>query len=140
MWILDPAPSTKYSEVTDIWLLTSEEFIGSLLEEFVKIYPVDDVARSINCLNPEVTRRLVLIKHRSSHLNKSSILALCDAILLRCVRSRELMSDTHGIQVEVEAGVLELNAVVASDVFDLDTVVRMARLAKRLKTSCTSVL
>ena len=46
------------------------------------------------------------------------------AILLRCVRSRELMSDTHGIQVEVEACVLELSAVVASNVLDLDTVIR----------------
>ena len=72
----------------------------------------------------------VLIKHRSSHLNKSSVLALGDAILPRCVRSRELMSDTHGIQVEVEAGVLELSVVVASDVLDLDTVVRHGTVGK----------
>ena len=71
-----------------IGFLVSEEFISSLLEEFVKIYFVDDVAGSINSLNPETTRRLVFIKHSVSHLNKSSVLALHDAILLRSIRSR----------------------------------------------------
>ena len=55
---------------------------------------------------------------------------LHDAILLSCVWSRELMSDTHGILVEVEAGVLELSAVVASDVLDLDTIVRHGMVGK----------
>ena len=48
MWILDPAPSTKYSEVTGIWLLTSKEFIGCLLQKLVKINTIDDMACSIN--------------------------------------------------------------------------------------------
>ena len=34
------------------------------------------------------------------------------------------MSNTQGIQIKVEAGVLELSAVVASDVLDLDAIVR----------------
>ncbi len=89
----------------------------------MKINTVDDVACSINGFRPVLPWSLVLIKHRSCHLNKSSVLALGDAILLRCVRRRELMSDTHGIQVEVEAGVLELSVVVASDVLDLDTII-----------------
>ena len=96
----------------------------------MKINTVDDVACSVNGSRPELSWSLVLIKHRSSHLNKSSVLALGDAILLRCVRSRELMSDTHGIQVEVEAGVLELSVVVASDMLDLDTIVRHGTIAK----------
>ena len=99
MWILDPAPSTKYSKVANICLLTSYEFIGCLLQKLVKINTVDDVACSINGLRPELPWSLVLIKHRSGHLNKSSVLALRDAILLRCVRSRELMSNTQGIQI-----------------------------------------
>ena len=37
------------------------------------------------------------------------------------------MSDTQSIQIEVEAGVLELSAVVASDVLDLDVIVRHGR-------------
>ena len=40
------------------------------------------------------------------------------------------MSDTHGIQVEVEASVLELSAVVASDVLDLDAIVRHGTVGK----------
>ena len=91
---------------------------------------VDDVACSVNGFKPELPWSLVLIKHRSSHLNKGFVLALHDAILLRCVWSRELMSDTHGIQVEVETGVLELSAVVASDMLDLDAIVRHGAIGK----------
>ena len=84
---------------------------------------VDDVACSINGFRPELLWSLVLIKHRSGHLNKSHVLALCDAILLRCVRSRELMSNAQSIQIKVEAGVLELSVVVTSDMLDLDAIV-----------------
>ena len=87
MRISNPTFSTEDFEITHIGLFVSEEFISSLLEEFVKIYSVDDVARSINCLNPETTRRLLFIKHIASHFNKSSVLALHDAILLRSIRS-----------------------------------------------------
>ena len=87
MWILDTAPSTKYSEVTDIWLLTSEEFIGCFLQKLVKINTVDYVARSINEFRPELPWSLVLIEHRPGHLNECSVLAFHNAILLRRVRS-----------------------------------------------------
>ena len=50
MRISNPTFSTEDFEITHIGFLVSEEFIGSLLEEFVKIYSVDDVARSINWL------------------------------------------------------------------------------------------
>ena len=123
MWILDLAPSTKYSEVTDIWLLTSEELIGCFVQKIVKINTVDDMACSINGFRPELSWSLVFIEHRSGHLNESSVLALDDAILLRCIRSRELMCDTKCIQIEVKASVLEFSAIVTSDVLDLDAIV-----------------
>src|SRR3990170_6494081 len=88
MRISNPTFSTEDFEITHIGFLVSEEFICGLFEEFVKIYPVDDVARSVNCLNPKMTRCLVFVKHSASHLNKSSVLALHDAILLRSIRSR----------------------------------------------------
>ena len=88
MRISNPTFSTEDFEITHIGFLVSEEFIGSLFEEFVKIYSIDDMARSINCLMPEVRRCLLFIKHSASHLNKSPILALHDAILLRSIRSR----------------------------------------------------
>ena len=48
MWVLDPAPCAKYSEVTDIWLLASKELIGCLVQKLVKINTVDNMACSIN--------------------------------------------------------------------------------------------
>ena len=88
MRISNPTFCTEDFEITHIGFLVSEEFIGSLLEEFVKIYFVDDVARSINFLRPEARRRLLLIKHSAGHLNKSPVLVLHEAILLRSIRSR----------------------------------------------------
>ena len=82
------------------------------------------MACSINGFRPELPWSLVLIKHRLSHLNECSVLALHDAILLRCLWSGELMSDAQCIKISVEAGVLELCAVVTSDVLDLDAIVR----------------
>ena len=96
----------------------------------MKIDTIDDVASSVNGFRPELPWSLVLIKHHSSHLNESSVLALCDAILLRCIRSRELMSDTQCIQIKVEVGVLQLSAVVASDVLDLDVIVHHGMIGK----------
>ena len=97
MGILDPAPSTKDSEVADIWLLASKELIGCFAQKLVDVNTVDDVTCSINCFRSEFSWCLVLVKHCSSHLNEFSVLALNNAILLRCVRSRKFMSDSHCI-------------------------------------------
>ena len=43
MGILDPAPSTKYSEVADIWLLASKELIGCFVQKLMDVNTVDDV-------------------------------------------------------------------------------------------------
>ena len=86
MWVLDPAPCAKYSEVTDIWLLASKEFIGCLVEKFVKIHTVDDMACSINGFRLELSWSLVFIKHCPGHLNECSVLAFDDPILLWHVR------------------------------------------------------
>ena len=90
----------------------------------MKIYSVDDVACRINSIWSKTLWSLVFIKHSASLLNKSYVLALHGAILLGSVWSRELMSDIHGIQVEIETSVLELSAVITSDVLDLDAIVR----------------
>src|SRR5215216_5925320 len=88
MRISNPTFSTEDFEITHIGFLVSEEFIRGLFEEFVKIYPVNGGACSINCLRPEARRRLLFIKHSASHLNKSPILALHNAILLRSIGGR----------------------------------------------------
>ena len=43
------------------------------------------------------------------------------------------MCDTMCIQIEVEASVLELSAVITSDVLDLDTIVRHGMIGKASK-------
>ena len=40
------------------------------------------------------------------------------------------MCDAKSIQIEIEASVLELSAVVASDVLDLDAIVRHGTIGK----------
>src|SRR3954466_6692019 len=117
--ISNPAFSTEDFEITHIGFLVSEEFIGSLPEEFLKIYSVDDVARSINCINPETIRCFVLIEHSASHLSKSPVFALHDAILLRSIKSRYLMSNPKFIKIVIETRILELSAIVTSDVLNL---------------------
>ena len=123
MWVLDPAPGTKYSEVTDIWLLASEELIGCFAQKLVDVDTVDDVTSYINGFRPELSWCLVLVKHCSSHLNKGSVFALNNAILLWCVWSRKFMSDSHCIQIKIKPDVLELSAVVTSDMLDLDDII-----------------
>ena len=78
---------------------------------------------SINGFRPEFSWSLVFIKHRPGHLNKCSILAFHDAILLRRVRSGEFMCDAQSIKISVEAGVVELSAIVTSVVRYLDAIV-----------------
>ena len=89
----------------------------------MKVNTIDDVASSINGFRPEFPWSLVLIKHRTGHFNEVYVLALQDAILLRCVWSGELMCDAQCIKICVEACVLELCAVITSDVLDLDAIV-----------------
>ena len=105
MWILDPAPSIKDLEITEIWLLTSQELIRCIFEELMKINSIDDVASSINGFRPELSWSLVLIKYCTCHLNEGSVLLLHDAVLLRCVWRRELTCDAQCIRISVEAGV-----------------------------------
>ena len=83
---------------------------------------VDDVTCCINSFRPELSWCLVLVEHCSSHLNEGSVLALYDAILM-CVWSRKLMSDSHCIQIKIKSGVLELSAIVTSDMGDLDAII-----------------
>ena len=123
MWVLDPAPGAKYSEVTDIWLLASKELIGCFVQKLVDVNAVDDVTGCINSFRPELSWCLVLIEHFSSHLNEGSVLALYNAILLRCVWSREIMSDSHCIQIKIKPGVLEFSAIITSDMLDLDAII-----------------
>ena len=88
MWIPNPTPCAEDFEITYLGFLTREQLIRGLFEEFVKRYPVDDVASSINSFRPPLAWCPVFIKHSACHLNKGSVLALHDAILLWGIWSR----------------------------------------------------
>src|SRR3954465_672115 len=89
----------------------------------MKIHPIDDVAGSVDCFSPPPKRSVVFSKHRSSHLDEGSVLPFKDAILLRSVWCRELMSDAHLIEEFLYARVLEFGVVVSSNVLNLQVVV-----------------
>src|SRR4051812_41449515 len=65
----------------------------SFLQELVKVNLVDDMAVSVDSFGPEPNWSLVFSKHCSGHFNKSTILPFNNTILLRCIRSREFMSE-----------------------------------------------
>jgi hypothetical protein len=83
----------------------------------VKVEPVDGVASGVNRLSPKPIRCLVFLKHGPRHIHKSSILALHNTVLLRCVGRRELMLDALLLKKFFNLTVLELRSIVASNLF-----------------------
>src|SRR3954469_23456997 len=115
--ISDITWSTKYSKVRNIRLFTSDKFMRCFLRELVQINLVDDMTCSIDSFSPEPDRCLVFSKHCSGHLNKSSILPFNNTILLRCISSREFMSETIGIKKFFDMCILEFCTIITSDMF-----------------------
>src|SRR6187399_2662718 len=85
----------------------------------MKIKPVDSMTSCLDRFSPKMLRCLVFIKHRSCHLYERSVLPLNNSILLRSVRSRELMQNSFLIEKRVYIGVLELRSIVAPNFLDL---------------------
>src|SRR3954468_20161413 len=115
--ISDITWSTKYSKIRNIRLFTSDKFMRCFLQEFVQINLVDDMTCNIDSFCPEPDRCLVLSRHRSGHLNKSLILPFYYTILLRCICSREFMSETIGIKKVFDMSILEFCTIITSDMF-----------------------
>ena len=78
MGILDPAPGTKYSEVTDIWLLASKELIGCFVQKLMDVNMVDDVTCCINSFRPELSWVQILIQIKNAHINLLTALLLSE--------------------------------------------------------------
>src|SRR4051812_27432143 len=72
---------------------------------------------SIDSFSPEPDRCLVFSKHCSGHFNKSWILPFNHTILLRCICSREFMSETIGIKKIFDMCILEFCTIITSDMF-----------------------
>ncbi len=90
----------------------------------MKIYPVDDMASSVDCFKPETTRSLIFFKYSPCHFNQILVLVLNDVILLRSIRSRQFVSNTKFIKIIIKTSVFELYSIITPDVFDLDAEVR----------------
>src|SRR4051812_49429488 len=85
--------SAKYPKIGHIRLVTSDKLMRSFLQELMKVNLVDDMASCVDGFGPEPDWCLVFIKHCSGHFNKSTILPFNNTILLRCISSREFMSE-----------------------------------------------
>src|ERR1043165_5936237 len=72
---------------------------------------------SIDIFSPEPYRCRVFSKHSSGHLNKSTILPFNNTIFLRCICSREFMSETIGIKKIFDMCILEFCTIITSDMF-----------------------
>src|SRR3954470_23492882 len=70
---------------------------------------------SIDSFSPEPDRCLVFSKHSSGHFNKSTILPFNHTIFLRCISSREFMSETIGIKKIFDMCIIEFCTIITSD-------------------------
>jgi hypothetical protein len=59
----------KYTKIRNIRFVTSNEFVGSLLEEAVQIEPVYGMAGCVHNFRPKPLRCLLLSKNRSRHVD-----------------------------------------------------------------------
>jgi hypothetical protein len=84
----------------------------------VKIETVCGMTCHVNRIGPKSARSLVLIKHGSYHLYKSSILLFGHPILLWNVGGRKLMLDTYFIKIVLYLNVLELGVIITSNPLD----------------------
>jgi hypothetical protein len=73
----------------------------------------------IDRLHPKSVRGLVFIKHGSCHLYESSVPPFGHPILLRCIGGRKLMLDAFFIKEVFYLSILELGAIITSNLLDL---------------------
>src|ERR671925_2276497 len=72
------------------------------------------MARGIDRLSPILPRSPMLIKHRPSHLTKSSILSLNNTVLTSNIWRRKLMFKTKISAKRLKTSILELRAIVTA--------------------------
>src|SRR3954465_7376535 len=107
--------SAKYPKIGHIRLVTIDKLMRSFLQELMKVNLVDDMAGRVDSFGPEPNCGLVFNKHCSSHLNKSMILPFNNTILLRCISSREFMSEAIIVKKIFGSRLFEFNPIVTSD-------------------------
>src|SRR3954462_4710752 len=123
--------STKYPKIGHIRLVTSDKLMRSFLQELMKVNLVDDMAGSVDCFGPEPNWGLVFSKHCSGHLNKGTILPFNNTILLRCVSSREFMSEAIIIKKFFDVSIFEFSPIVTTDMLQLRIIFNLSSLSER---------
>src|SRR3954469_8793662 len=110
---------TKYPKIGHIRLVTSDKLMRSFLQELMKVNHVDDMAGSVDSFGPEPNWGLIFSKHSSGHLNNSTILPFNNTILLRCIGSREFMSEAIIIKKIFDVSIFEFSSIITSDMLQL---------------------
>ena len=100
-------------------LVTGDYFVGCLAQIFVDVETIDGMTRRVDCFYPKDIRNLVLIKYGSCGFNQHPILSFHNSILLRCICSGEFMIDSFFIEIFLDIGVSEFQAIVTSHILDL---------------------
>src|SRR3954466_4775694 len=103
----------------------------SFLQELMKVNLVDDMASCVDGFGPEPDWGLVFSKHCSGHLNKSTILPFNNTILLRCIGSREFVSETIIIKKFFNVSVFEFSSIVTTDMLQLRIIFNLSSLGER---------
>src|SRR3954463_2907433 len=85
---------------------------------------------SIDSFSPEPDRCLVFSKHSYGHFNQSMILPFNHTILLRCICSREFMSETRGIKKIFDMCILELCTIITSDMLQRYFILSLSSLSE----------
>src|ERR1041384_3800962 len=122
--------STKHPKVRNIRLVTSDKLMRSFLQELVKVNLVDDMAGSVNSFGPEPNWSLVFSKHCSGHLNKGTILPVNNTILLRCISSREFMSEAIIIKKIFNVSIFEFLPIVTADMLQFRIIFNLSSLGE----------
>jgi hypothetical protein len=96
---------------------TKAKLIGSLMQNRAQEDLIRNIASSANSIGQKAHRSPMLIEHRHSHLNESTVLSLHDSILLRNTRGKKLLINTMLKVKLIKRGIPELSHIVTVNGF-----------------------
>jgi hypothetical protein len=134
------ALTPKDAKVGYIRFVTGDELIWSLLQESVKVEPVDGMTCRVDSFDPKVIGGLILIKHCPYRLNERSILSFGHPILLWSIGCQKFMLNAFLLKIFFNSIILELGAIVTPYLLDLVIKLILALFKNFLSTSCVSLL
>ena len=91
------------------------------------------MANYVDCFRPKIFRRIIVLQHGPCQGDEYLVLPFNDSVLLRCVCGGELMLDAFFIAPRVKVHIVELGAVVSSDLDDVEAKLPLTSSCKGLK-------